>query len=104
MIPLQFRQNTLLSGIIWGFFIPLVGVAVLMMIDETIVDADILLPNNNVYLGQKPRTLYLIGICLNLIPFQLYTNRKMDTALRGIGISTMIYAAAWFAYFASDIM
>jgi hypothetical protein len=104
MIPLQLRQNTVLSGVIWGLVIPLVGVAVLMMIDETITDMDILLPNNNIYTGQKTRTLYLLAICLNLIAFQLYQNRKMDKALRGVGFATMIYAVAWFAYFASSIM
>jgi hypothetical protein len=104
MIPLQFKQNTVLLGIIWGFVIPLVGVAILMMIDETITDMNVLLPNNNVYGGQKRRTLFLLAICLNLIPFQLYRNHRMDKSLRGVGIATMIYAAAWFAYFASAIM
>ena len=104
MIPLQLRQNTVILGLLWGLVIPLVGVAVLMMIDETITDMNIPLPNNNVYTGQKTRTLYLLGICLNLIAFQIYRNRKMDAALRGVGLATMIYAIAWFAYFASSIM
>ena len=104
MIPLQLRQNTVFSGAIWGLVIPLVGVALLMIIDESIVDVNILLPNNAVYTGQKTRTLYLLAICLNLIPFQIYRNRKMDKALRGISFPTMFYAALWFFYFASSIM
>ena len=104
MIPLQLRQNNVISGLLWGLVIPIIGVAVLMMIDETIADMNILLPNDAIYPGQKRRTLFLLGICLNLIPFQLYRNRRMDKALRGVGMATMIYAAAWFAYFASEFM
>lgn len=104
MLPIQLKQNTVVAGLIWGVLIPFVGVALLMVVDETIADMKILLPNNTVYGGQKTRTLYLLAICLNLIPFQIYRNRKMDKGLRGVSIPTMLYAAAWFIYFAASIM
>lgn len=103
-LPEILRRNEILTGAIWGVLIPFVGVAVLMVIDETIVDMDIPLPNNNIYLGQKLRTLYLLAICLNLIPFQIFRNRRMDKALRGIGLVTIVYAIIWFFYFSSTIL
>ncbi len=103
MLPIQLKQDSLVGGIIWGVLIPFVGVAVLMILDETITDMNILLPNNTVYGGQKNRTLFLLAICLNLIPFQIYRNRKMDKGLRGVSFPTMFYAFLWLFYFASSI-
>ncbi len=103
-LPIQLKDNKLLTGIIWGVLIPFIGVAILMVLDETIVDMDLSLPNNNIYLGQKPRTLYLLAICLNLIPFQIFRNRRMDKALRGVGLVTISYAIVWFLYFSSTIL
>lgn len=100
----QLKQNTLLAGAIWGLLIPFVGVALLMMFDEWILGLDFTLPNNQEYYGQKPRTIYLLGICLNLIPFQFYRNRKMDKGLRGVGLVTMVYAIVWFFIFASSLI
>ena len=97
---IQLRQNTLLAGAVWGLLIPFIGVAILMMLDEWIVDV----ANTDIYSGQKPRTLYLLGICLNLIPFQIYRNRKMDKSLRGVGLVTMVYAVIWFVIFASEFI
>lgn len=103
-LPAQLRSNQILTGVIWGVLIPFIGVAILMILDETIVGMDISLPNNNIYLGQKPRTLYLLAICLNLIPFQIFRNRRMDKALRGVGLVTITYAIIWFFYFSSTIL
>lgn len=100
----QLKQNTLLAGAIWGLLIPFIGVAILMMLDEWVVGMDLALPNNQIYLGQKPRTIYLLGICLNLIPFQIYRNRRMDKSLRGVGLVTMVYAIVWFGIFASSLI
>ena len=97
---IELKKNAVLPGVILGLVIPFVGVAVLMMFDEWIVD----LVNSSVYTGQKRRTLFLLGICLNLIPFQIFRNRKMDKGLRGVGLMTMVYAAVWFAYFASEFL
>lgn len=97
---IQLKQNTVIAGIIWGLVIPFVGVALLMVLDEWTVE----LVNNKAYIGQKQRTLFLLGICLNLIPFQIYRNRKMDKGLRGVGLITMAYAVLWFIFFASEFI
>jgi hypothetical protein len=97
---IDLKKNAVLSGVILGLVIPFVGVAVLMMLDEWIVD----LVNSPVYNGQKQRTLFLLGICLNLIPFQYFRNQRRTQSMRGVGIMTMIYAAAWFVYFASEFL
>ena len=103
-LPAQLKDNQILTGVIWGVLIPFIGVALLMILDEAIVDMDLALPNNNIYLGQKSRTLFLLAICLNLIPFQIFRNRRMDKALRGIGLVTITYAIIWFFYFSSTIL
>lgn len=97
---IELKKNAVLPGIILGLVIPFVGVALLMTFDEWIVE----LVNNYAYTGQKRRTLFLLAICLNLIPFQIFRNRRMDKSLRGVGLMTMVYAFAWFIVFASEFL
>jgi hypothetical protein len=103
-LPTFLTENKVRAGLIWGLVLPFVGVALLMTLDESIVNARLLLPNNAVYMGQKPRTLYLLAICLNLIPFQIFKNAQKSQAFRGVGLVTMVYALAWFAYFSATLL
>lgn len=97
------NRNSLIFGILIGLIVPFVGVALLMMLDESIVDMGLVLPNGNPYLGQSKRTLYLLAICLNLIPFQYFQRQYRLTPLRGIIFPTMFYVFAWLSYFGPEI-
>ena len=45
------------------------------------------------------RTISLIGLIFNLIPFHFFMNRGEINTVRGILFPTMIFALAWFFYF-----
>ena len=97
------NKNSIILGIIIGLLVPFVGVAILMLLDESIVSLDLSLPNGNSYMGQAERTLYLLAICLNLIPFQYFQRQRQMSSLRGIIFPTMLYAFAWLSYFSPQI-
>jgi len=43
----------------------------------------------------QERTTALISICANLIPFQLYSRLRNTNSMRGILLSTGIFAIGW---------
>ena len=52
----------------------------------------------------RPRTLALISLCFNLIPFQIAKIMRFDKTLRGIVFPTIILVAVWFLYFKSEFL
>jgi len=52
----------------------------------------------------RPRTLALIALCFNLIPFQIAKMKRYDKTLRGIVFPTIIFVAVWFLYFKGDFL
>ena len=95
------RKNTILYGVLWGLVIPFVGVAILMMIDENITAMEWEIRDGYTYRGQPKRTLFLLGICLNLIPLRIFQNRGWFQSIRGLIFPTLAYAFAWMIYFGS---
>jgi len=52
----------------------------------------------------RPRTLALVSLCFNLIPFQIAKVKRYDKSLRGIVFPTIIYVAIWFLYFKGEFL
>jgi len=52
----------------------------------------------------RPRTLALIALCFNLVPFQIAKVKRLDNTLRGIVFPTIIYVAIWFLYFKGEFL
>lgn len=52
----------------------------------------------------RPRTLALISLCFNLIPFQIAKVNRWDKTLRGIVFPTIILVAIWFLYFKGEFL
>ena len=97
------NRNSIFFGIIIGLVVPFVGLAILMTIEEGIISLDITLPNGDPEMGLKTRTIYLLAICLNLIPFQYFQRQRQLTPLRGIIFPTMFYVFAWLSRFGPEI-
>lgn len=91
-------------GILWGLIIPFVGVAILMMLDENLVGMKLEIREDYPYKGQPKRTLFLLGLCLNLIPLRIFQNRNWFESIRGLIFPTVAYAFAWMIYFGSLLM
>lgn len=52
----------------------------------------------------RPRTLALIALCFNIIPFQIAKVKRWDKTLRGIVFPVIVYAAIWFLYFKGEFL
>lgn len=89
------EKNSLLTGIVIGAIVPVLGYIVVETIFDLLghlglMELSIGGPNS-----RRIRTLALLGICSNLIPFNIGRKYRLDDTMRGIVFPTLIYVAAW---------
>lgn len=93
-----YENNNFWLGLIIGILIPFVGYAVLLTIFEYLESSGFA-NANGLSFNFRTRTLAILAICFNLIPFHWYKNRKFDNSMRGIGVATIVYAMIWMIKF-----
>lgn len=47
----------------------------------------------------RERTLTLVAVCVNLLPFRAYNGMRATQAMRGVLLATGLYAIAWIVQF-----
>ena len=94
------EKDSIILGLLLGLCIPFVGFATIQMIFERIADSDTLNPEMR-DITFRPRTIAILAICLNLIPFNIYKNWRFDNTMRGVIIATFVYVFVWILYFAN---
>lgn len=88
-------QDSFLLGFVVGALFPVMVYGILLTIFDVVENA--MLDQN---VGFAPsfryRTLALIAICANLIPFHLYKRWSRDNTMRGMVLPTMGFVMYWF--------
>ncbi len=92
------NKNSILVGIIVGAIIPFVGMAVLLEIWDQFESSGIV-SDEGLTMNFRRRTLALIALSLNFIPFIIYNKKYYTDAMRGVVFPTVIYSIAWFVYY-----
>lgn len=92
------NRNAIWVGVVLGLAIPFVGYALLLTIFEQVEAWGWLNPDGFSPLFRQ-RTLSIIAICLNLIPFNWYSKRKYTESMRGVVFPTTAYVIGWIIYF-----
>ncbi|MBK7342468.1 MAG: hypothetical protein IPJ06_04775 [Saprospiraceae bacterium] len=96
----MFQRNSLGWGLLLGITFPLGGLILLWVINLVWVNIDPMGMN----LPVRERTLLLLVICLNLIPFRGFNRyRKLDS-LRGVVLMTVVMAIAWVIRYGSSLI
>ena len=95
-------RDSIILGILVGLAIPFVGYAILLTILEQVAELDFLSSETRT-ISFRSRTVAVLAICLNIIPFKMYQRRWRQTTMRGIVIATMIYVGVWLYWFSADI-
>lgn len=96
-----FKKNNLLFGIIMGIALPIIAAAFVMIILEQLIRMG---GQGNQDAIVRPRTVYLIGICINALIVNYYKKIKFDLTMRGIVIATSILGILWMIRFGSEII
>ncbi len=94
------KKDSVLFGIIIGLVIPFVAYALIMEINDLIVNKKLIsLGEDRYFEGFTDALKALTALCFNVIPFQYFTRRYLDDAMRGMVIVTVVLVVAWVVYF-----
>ena len=99
----MFNKNHLLLGIILGICVPIVGYALLLMVFDGLTDMGVIDEVSGSGLNQRTRTLTLLGICTNIIPFEIFRKKRFENTMRGLVFPTIIYVGIWI-YLFKDVL
>jgi len=97
------EKNSVLSGLVLGCIVPVLGFIVVEFIFNIMTQYGLMAEVSSSSAGRRFRTLTLIAICTNLIPFNIAKNRKWDETMRGIVFPTLIYVGAWVYKFYGEL-
>ena len=91
------KKNTILFGLLFGIITPIFGFYLVEALFDLYAES---VGENGDW---RLRTLAVIALCFNLIPFHLFKSQGYDEALRGVVIPTIIYVFLWVFYFWGEI-
>jgi hypothetical protein len=97
------ERNSIVTGLVLGCIVPVLGFLVVQFIFDTLTQFGLMEAVTASSESRRMRTLALLGICCNLIPFNICKNRKWDQTMRGIVFPTLIYVGAWIFRFYSEL-
>lgn len=95
---LHMPKNSFITGLIIAAILPIVGYFFWQLLLETIANS-----STGQGMGLTPtwrqRTVLLLAICTNLVPFQIFSKRREINSMRGISIPTILYVLMWVYHF-----
>ncbi|NBB89159.1 MAG: hypothetical protein GVX96_05185 [Bacteroidetes bacterium] len=99
----RYTSGTILKGILFGTLVPIGGYLIAFALFDVIArisESGALIEYTSDF---RPRTLCLVGLMCNLIPFHYFIRQGETRTVRGIVAPTLIYALIWFFYFRESI-
>ena len=89
------EKNSVFTGLVLGAIVPVLGYIVTEFIFSLMTQAGIMEYVSGSGSSRRMRTLALIGICTNLVPFNVARKYKWDNTMRGIVFPTLLYVGFW---------
>ena len=89
------EKNSVFTGLVVGAIVPVLGYLLLEFIIEMLNQTGAISYFTGRSFSIRTRTLALLGICTNLIPFNICRKRKWDNTMRGIVFPTLLYVGFW---------
>ncbi len=88
-------RDSFLLGLVVALVTPVMAYGILLTIYD-VLEEYFLASSIGFAPDFRTRTLALIAICINLIPFHLYRRWHADNTMRGMVLPTMAYIVTWF--------
>lgn len=96
-------RDSIFLGFFLGAVFPIIGFVLVEFIFGLLTDAGLMDAVSTSTMSRRTRTLALIGICFNLIPFNFAKSRRLDNTMRGIIFPTLIYVGFWMYQYSSAL-
>lgn len=97
------QQDKIIVGLILGFLLPVVGYAILLEIYDQLSSSGII-SDEGFSRTFRERTIALLAICFNLIPFTFFNKKRMQNGMRGLVFPTVLFVITWLIYFRESIL
>lgn len=97
------EKNNFAMGLLVGVLTPIIGYIFVEFLFDMLTNFGLMEDVTVSASSRRERTLGLLAICFNLIPFQYCKSKRWDYTMRGIIFPTMIYVAFWI-YRYKDIL
>lgn len=94
-------KDSVFTGLIVGAIFPVLGYFAVEFIFSLLTQMNLMEYVSGGGVSRRMRTLSLLGICCNLIPFQIGRKNKWDNTMRGIVFPTLLYVGGWIWKFGS---
>ena len=97
------RQNSLVIGFAIGVCVPVLAY---LLLDSALGALGSLgvTGADGAPIEFKQRTLALLAICGNLLPFYRFNNRFTEATMRGVLVATAVFVAGWFWVFGRALL
>ncbi len=92
------KKDSIKIGIILGLVIPFLGYWFWKGFFALLTFADVMNPTGFSE-SWRERTIALLAICMNIIPFQYYQKIRNDESMRGLVFPTVFYVVFWVFMF-----
>ena len=90
----MFEKNEIKSGLILGLAFPLIGfiISYLVLVG---IPAPQFISFEGIVPNFRARTILIVAICLNIIPFRIFTGKRFTDSMRGVILATFGWAFLW---------
>ena len=97
------REDSLVIGFAVGAVVPVLAFLLIDGAFDLLVGLGVVNRFGEPY-GFRERTLALVAICVNLLPFRAFVSLRNDASTRGVFLATGIYAAAWVIVYGLELL
>jgi hypothetical protein len=96
------NRNEIWVGLIFGAFLPLLGYVLLYQV-FSLLEIKGVASGTGFSPNFRERTLAIVAIALNLIPLNIFRQRRWDLSMRGVVIATAVLAFGWLFLFGKHL-
>lgn len=96
-------NDNFMIGFMIGVTVPVIGYWCIENLFAILTEQGVMDEITMSVAGKRLQTLALLGICCNIIPSQLASNKRYNQVLKGVIAATLIYATFWALYFVLGI-
>ena len=100
---MKLKIDSIPAGFLIGAIAPAVGYGLLSLL-YSLAENQGWISDSGLTENFRLRTMALLALACNLIPFIIFNNRWYTTAMRGVIFPTVIYAALWMIVYGSKLI
>lgn len=97
------EKDSFLTGIVLGCIVPVLGFIAVEAIFDLLTNVGLMNEVTPLGTTKRLRTLALIALCCNLIPFHIAKRNYWIDTMRGMILPTLIYAGFWVYKFGGSL-